>query len=338
MPLTTVSQGLLSTDAQYTGFKNRLINGDMVIDQRNNGAAVNLITSGGVGYCADRWYSENTTSGTATVQQVADAPTGFSNSIRWTVTGTASSIISSDSAFFQQRIEGFNSADLSFGTANAQTVSISFWVKSSVTGTFGGALANNAYSRGYSFSYTISAANTWEYKTVTITGDTTGTWVGSTNGVGLRLSFAMAAGSARGSTAGSWGSFVGIGASGQINLMATNGATFQITGVQLEKGSVATSFDVLPYTTELALCQRYFEILAPASVMLPWSSNSQIIRISSSFQVTKRTNPTIDMRTKGGGTGTMGAASVSTSGVTYFGSGNLGDVIEYPSPTASIEL
>jgi hypothetical protein len=262
MPLTQVNGGMLDSVAQQVGFRNRIINGDMTIDQRNNGTAVNLIATGGVGYCADRWFAENTTSGTATIQQVADAPAGFSNSIRWTVTGTASSIISTDSAFFQQRIEGFNSADLSFGTANAQTVSLSFWVKSSVTGTFGGALANNAYNRGYSFTYTISAANTWEYKTVTVLGDTTGTWVGATNGVGLRLSFAMAAGSARGSTAGSWGAFTGIGASGQINLMATGSATWQVTGVQLERGQTATSFDVLPYGTELQLCQRYYEIIS----------------------------------------------------------------------------
>ncbi len=292
----TVSYATWDNDlrSETFAFKNRLINGDMNIDQRNNGAAVNLITAGGVGYCVDRWFAENTTSGTATIQRLADAPTGFSNSIRWTVTGTASTLASSDSAFFQQQIEGFNSADLSFGTANAQTVSVSFWVKSSVTGTFGGALANNAYNRAYSFSYTINSANTWEYKTITIPGDTTGTWVGATNGIGLRLSFAMAAGSARGSTAGSWGAFVGIGVSGQTNLMATNAATWQVTGVQLEKGTTATNFDVLPYGTELALCQRYFQYSryyfeyamgAVGNLSGPVVTFSQVMRASPTFTV-----------------------------------------------------
>jgi hypothetical protein len=158
----------------------------------------------------------------------------------------------------QQRIEGFNFADMLYGTANAQAVTVSFWVKSSVTGTFGVALANSAYNRGDPASFTVSSANTWEQKTVTIAGDTTGTWIGATNGVGARLSFAMAAGSSRSAASGAWSASTVLGVSGQVNLMATNGATFQVTGVQLEKGSTATSFDYRPYGTELALCQRYY--------------------------------------------------------------------------------
>jgi hypothetical protein len=239
------------------GFRNRIINGAMVIDQRNAGASISLISGGGIGYPADRWYVENNTDGTATTQQVSDAPTGFSNSIKYTVTATDSSLASDQSAFMQQRVEGFNFADLAFGTASALTVTVSFWVKSSVTGTFGVALANSAYNRGYPASFTVNTANTWEQKTATIAGDTTGTWIGATNGIGVRVSFAVAAGSARVATSGAWSASVVLGVSSQVNLMATNGATFQVTGVQLEKGATATSFDYRPYGTELALCQRY---------------------------------------------------------------------------------
>jgi hypothetical protein len=270
MPLTQVQNGMLAgvipaslggtgTTAGVTGFKNRLINGDMTIDQRNNGASVSLTSGGGFSYAADRWYVENATDGTATIQQITDAPTGFSNSIRYTVTATDSSLASDQSAFIQQRIEGFNFADMLYGTANAQTVTVSFWVKSSVTGTFGLALANSAYNRGYPASFTVVTANTWEQKSVTIAGDTTGTWIGSTNGIGVRVSFGIAVGSARSSTAGAWAAAVVLGVTGQVNLMATNGATFQVSGVQLEKGSSATNFDYLPYGTELQLCQRYFQ-------------------------------------------------------------------------------
>jgi len=303
MSYGTVQAEKMTTESGYSlgagnssSFKNRIINGEMDIDQRNAGASVSLTSGGGNGYPADRWYVENFTDGTATVQQVADAPVGFSNSIRYTVTATDTSLASDQSAFIQQRVEGFNSADLSFGTASAKSITVSFWVKSSVTGTFGGALANNAYNRGYPFTYTISSANTWEQKIVTIPGDTTGTWVGATNGVGLRLTFALAAGSARVSTAGAWASYTGIGATGGTNLMATNGATWQVTGVQLEVGTVATSFDFRSYGTELALCQRYYET-GTAGLSFSYTpsafGNGKWLEITVSFNVNKRANPTI---------------------------------------------
>jgi hypothetical protein len=281
---TSLTTGSVNTPNTF-GFKNRIINGAMMIDQRNAGASVSLVSGGGQGYPADRWYVENFTDGTATVQQVSDAPTGFSNSIKYTVTATDASLASDQSAFMQQQIEGFNFADMLYGTASAQTVAVSFWVKSSVTGVFGVALANNAYNRGYPVSFTVNAANTWEQKTVTISGDTTGTWVGATNGIGARLSFGMAAGSARVATSGAWSASVVLSVSSQVNLMATNGATFQITGVQLEKGSQATSFDFRDYGRELMLCQRYYELNAIVFV-----TNNVI---SGSFTVQKRATPTM---------------------------------------------
>jgi hypothetical protein len=256
MPLTTVSQGLLSTDAQYTGFKNRIINGDMVIDQRNNGAAV-TVNALALFYGIDRFRAVGqNSSGVFTVQRIADAPTGFINSARVTVTTADASISAGDRYFFQQVIEGFNAADLGFGTANAQTVTLSFWVKSSLTGSFGGCLQNDGPDRSYPFSYTISAANTWEYKTVTIPGDTSGTWATNNTGWG-RVTWSMGNGSTTTSTANSWQSANYEGVNGQVQPISTLNATWQITGVQLEKGNVATSFDVLSYGTELALCQRY---------------------------------------------------------------------------------
>jgi hypothetical protein len=250
MPLTTVDQGLLSTNAQYTGFKNRIINGDMVIDQRNNGSAVT-----GQQYLVDRWRSWFDP-GTYSFQQVTDAPAGFTNSLRVTKTNTTQSTY----GFIVQYIEGFNCADLGFGTASAQTVTVSFWAKSSITGAFTVALGNSAENRWYGANYSISAANTWEYKTITIPGDTTGTWL-TNNGIGIQLVFNFGQ-AASAQAAGVWTTAVNArAATGSTNLGTTNGATWQVTGVQLERGQTATSFDVLPYGTELALCQRYYQEL-----------------------------------------------------------------------------
>jgi hypothetical protein len=170
---------------------------------------------------------------------------------------SAYSVLSSDTFYISQQIEGLNIADLAWGTASAATVTLSFWVRSSLTGAFGGSLLNAAGNRSYPFSYTISAANTFEYKTITIPGDTSGTWL-TTNGVGIRLRFSLGAGSTVSGTANTWASAEYDQPTGSVSVVGTNGATFYITGVQLEKGSTATSFDVRPYGTELQLCQRYY--------------------------------------------------------------------------------
>jgi hypothetical protein len=157
-----------------------------------------------------------------------------------------------------QAIEGFNTADLDFGKATAKTVTLSFWVRSSLTGTFGGSLTNNASNRSYPFSYTINAANTWEQKSITIAGDTTGTWVGATNGVGLYVYFNLGSGSTYSGTAGAWAGSLLTAPTGATSVVGTNGATFYITGVQLEVGSTATPFERRLYNQELANCQRYY--------------------------------------------------------------------------------
>jgi hypothetical protein len=265
LPLTTGVTGVLpeanggtGTTVGYNGFKNRIINGAMQIDQRNAGASITNNNTG-TQYSLDRWLIYGNNSSKFTVQQNAGSvtpPAGFSNYLG--VTSSAATTVGSGDIYeFIQYIEGFNTADLAWGTANAQTVTVSFWVRSSLTGTFGGALQNSGATRSYPFSYTISAANTWEQKSITIAGDTTGTWL-TNNGTGISLVFSLGMGSTYSSTAGSWQAGLFLSATGATSVVGTNGATFYITGVQLEKGSQATAFEWRSYGTELALAQRYY--------------------------------------------------------------------------------
>ena len=257
MALTQVDQGMLGTNAQYTGFKNRLINSAMVIDQRNAGASV---TPTSENYTLDRWVSQVSQTSKFSVQQNAGSvtpPAGFKNYLGVTSL-SAYTVTSTDYFTVEQRVEGLNAYDLAWGTASAATVTLSFWVRSSLTGTFGGALRNSAGDRAYPFSYTISTANTFEQKTITIAGDTTGTWL-TTNGVGINVVFGLGNGSTLSGTAGAWAAGNLFNVTGATSVVGTSGATFYVTGVQLEKGSTATSFDYRPYTTELQLCQRYYQ-------------------------------------------------------------------------------
>jgi hypothetical protein len=226
----------------------------MQIDQRNAGAAV---TVGAGAYTLDRWFSYDLSDAVFTVQQVSDAPTGFVNSAKVTITTADASIGAAQYNYFHQRIEGLNISDLAWGTASAASVTLSFWVRSSLTGTFGGALHNSAYNRSYPFTYAISSANTWEKKTVTIAGDTSGTWL-TTNGIGVVVNFDLGTGTDNTGTAGAWVGAGNIGADSTVQLASTLNATWYITGVQLEKGSIATSFDVLDYGRSLMQCQRYY--------------------------------------------------------------------------------
>ena len=272
MALTTVNPALLDTQAQYTGFKNRIINGAMVIDQRNAGSATTPTTAV---YTVDRWQLPISQVSKITVQQNAGSvtpPAGFSKYLGLTV-ASAATISAADYFVLQQPIEGFNTADLNFGTSNASTFTLSFWVRSSVTGTFGGAYGNNANNRSYTFTYTINAANTWEQKTLTITGDTTGTWA-TDNNIGIVVRFSLGMGSTFLTTAGAWTAGSYYSTSGATNWVTNAGATFYITGVQLEKGSTATSFDYRPYGTELALCQRYYQTFYPAAQELIYNEAS----------------------------------------------------------------
>jgi hypothetical protein len=343
MPLTQVDQGLLGQYAQYTGFKNRIINGAMVIDQRNAGASV-TVNSANNFYPVDRFAcTGQATDGVFTVQRSTTAPSGFINSVIATVTTADASIGATQQYLIQQFIEGFNIADLGWGSAGAQSVTVSFWVRSSITGTFGGSIVNSGFNRSYPFTYTISAANTFEYKTVTIAGDTSGTWL-TDNGVGLRLIFSLGAGSTYLGTAGAWSGSYFAGATGQTNVIATNGATFYITGVQLEKGSTATSFDYRPYGTELVLCQRYYEVMyADAATNGPVSNLYQGTTHYTfwQYQQTKRATPTIALASGASwavNTPTVYAgiskSSIASSAGVFYGTATAGN----PVLTAAIEL
>jgi len=237
--------------------KNRIINGAMVIDQRNAGAEVNPAAS--TIYYLDRWLVGSTAASKFKIGQNAGAvslPTGFSYYLGCTSL-SAYTVGASESFNIQQRIEGYNIADLGWGTANAKTVTLSFQVYSSLTGTFGGSLRNSANDRSYPFSYSISTANTWTTISVTIAGDTTGTWL-TTNGIGLTVIFSLGAGSTVSGTAGSWAGANYTSATGATSVVGTNGATFYITGVQLEQNTSATPFERRLYGQELANCQRYY--------------------------------------------------------------------------------
>jgi hypothetical protein len=254
------SNGVTFNDASLQGaaaspyvLKNRIINGDMRIDQRNAGASVTPTSSS---YLLDRWRLSITDASKLSVQQSTDAPAGFTNSTIMTSLSSFS-IITSSAFRYRQFIEGYNVADLAWGTANAKTVTLSFWVKSSLTGTFGGALQNSGGARSYPFTYTISSANTWEQKTITVAGDTSGTWL-TTNGIGMIVNFGLGVGSTMSGPADVWAGAGYESVTGAVSVVGTNGATWYVTGVQLEQNTSATPFERRLYGQELANCQRYY--------------------------------------------------------------------------------
>jgi hypothetical protein len=272
MPFGTVSADVIQSSVANTSLgagnasimKNRVINGAMVIDQRNAGSAVTPTTDT---YTLDRWLFATNVASKASVQQNAGSvtpPDGYKNYLGITSTSAYTSLGATDVFVIRQKIEGYNVADLGFGTANAKTVTLSFWVRSSLTGTFAGSLNNSAENRSYPFSYTISVANTWEQKSITVAGDTTGTWL-TTNGTGLEVGFSMGMGSTFSGTAGAWAGSALFSATGATSVVGTNGATFYITGVQLEVGSSATGYEYVNYQTSLANCQRYYQLITTAS-------------------------------------------------------------------------
>ena len=258
------TSGIVFNDAStqntsaFTGgfaFRNRIINGAMVISQRNGTAAVTPTAD--ATYTLDRWGTRLSQASKFSVQQTTTAPTNFYNSLKATST-SAYTVGTSEFFGVYQNIEGFNISDLNWGTANALTVTISFQVYSSLTGTFGGSIFNASGSQSYPFSYSIPVANTWTTITLTIAGATSGSWNAGTNSTGISVFFSLGAGATVSGAANAWSGTLYRSATGATSVVGTNGATFYITGVQLEKGSTATSFDYRPYGTELALCQRYY--------------------------------------------------------------------------------
>jgi hypothetical protein len=297
----TVSMG-------YSFKRNRIINGNMLIDQRNAGA---LISPAVAGYVTDRWYYYQTQTSKGTIGQNAGAvtpPAGYTNYLGFTSTSSYS-VTATDIFYIGQFIEGYNVADLAWGTSSAATVTLSFWVRSSLTGTFGAVVTNSAANRTYPFTYTISSANTWEKKTVTVAGDTTGTWL-TTNGRGLCVDFSLGVGSTYSGTAGAWtGTSFITSVTGATSVVGTSGATFYITGVQLETGTVATPYEIQIFSDQLLQCQRYYEIVG-ASVYVSYYVSSVPIIGQYSYKAVKRVQPT--------GSGII-SGNFNTISVTYGG-------------------
>jgi len=267
MAYGTVNADVIGTSVANTSLgagdastmKNRIINGDMRIDQRNVGAASPIPVSIGAGYLVDRWRYASVAVGKFTAQQNQGSvtpPTGFTNYLGLT-SSAATSLGATDYYLIGQPIEGYNIADLGWGTANAKTVTLSFQVYSSLTGTFGGALQNGAGNRSYPFTYSIPTANTWTTISVTIAGDTSGTWY-KDNSLGIYVWFGLGVGSTYSGTAGSWSTSTVYTATGATSVVGTSGATFYFTGVQLEVGSSATGFQYRQITDEYVLCKRYY--------------------------------------------------------------------------------
>ena len=330
------------TVAMATPFamRNKIINGAMEIDQRNAGASVTVNSSAST-YGVDRWKGQASGGGVYTQQRSTTAPAGFINSVLLTVTTADSSIASTDYYIFGQAIEGFNAADLNWGTANAKTITLSFWVRSSVTGTYALFVGNNGDNRSLVATYTISSANTWEQKFVTIAGDTSGTWT-TDNSIGIGLWFTLGAGSSFNATANVWNGSLEMNTSGSTNWIATNGATFYLTGVQLEVGSVATPFERRPYGLEEILCKRYYEqgyfYVSEGYV----DNTGRPITDYIVFSVSKRANPTIAFLNTGYSYATDITTVGSTVGPTGFGvtaTSTVGGQIAYSSNyTANVEL
>jgi hypothetical protein len=298
--------------------RNKIINGAMEIDQRNGGAAVTPTANA---YTVDRFYLFMSQASKLTGQQNLDGvtpPTGYKNYLGVKIAATAT-VGAADCFGLAQRVEGFNCVDLAYGTAQAKTLTLSFWVRSSVTGTFSGAFQNDGLNRSYPFTYAISNANTWEFKTITFVGDVTGTWL-TTNSTGFIVEFSFGAGANFSGTAGAWNGNNNNAATGGTSLMGTLNATWYVTGVQLEVGSVATPFERRLYPQEWAMCQRYYE----ANNAL-WSFNGANTVLSVSFRTTKRAAPTISVATSGGATVSVSggytgtdAFRVSSSGASDF--------------------
>ena len=296
--VTTASTSAITSG--LTGFRNRIINGDMRIDQRNAGASVTNGTTDA--YCLDRFDIAGSVASKFTAQRSTTAPSGFTNSLL--ITSSSTYTVGTSEAFYvMQGIEGFNVSDLAFGSASAQSITISFWVNSSLTGTFGGAVRNKiaGADRSYPFSYSISASNTWEKKTITVAGDTSGTWT-TDNSCSITVCIGLGVGTTFSGTAGAWAGSNLVSATGATSVVGTSGATLYLTGVQLEAGSTATDFERRPIGTELALCQRYYQGVRPYNGTTRAVNGSGALAQSSiPISPTMRSAPTVTISNNTGG-------------------------------------
>lgn len=328
---TETGQSLIASGTSWTAqatslsWRNRVINGDMRVAQRGT-SAFTAVSNTNV-YPVDRWFLQNGTSTNITGQQSATAPTGFSNSCVMSTT-TAVNSSGTQQILYQQRIEGFTISDLGYGTASAKTTTLSFWVRSSVTGTYGGSVAVSPDSTSYSyvFTYTINAQNTWEYKTVTVTGFTNKAMSGVNNGVGIYLSFDLGSPSGYETTPNTWVQGDYKRTSGCVKWANNANATFYITGVQLEIGTTSTPFEMLQYGKQLALCQRYYQRFSSLTgtrvgFACGCATSSTVSYMYVRYNQVLRAKPTTTI----GSTAVIGRNVMTVqSGVPYYGNGSLG--------------
>ena len=310
---------------------NRIINGAMTIDQRNAGAAV---TANDGTYPVDRFRFTMSASGKGTAQQQSSiVPVGFSSALRFT-SSAATTLGATDFYCLEQYIESNNLADMAFGTVDEKTFTISFKVYSSLTGTFSGSVQNGDSTRSYPFTYTISSASTWALISVTIAGDQSGTWLPTTNGTGMKVCFSLGVGSSRSGTAGAWTGGWYPAATGATSVVGTSGATFYITGVQLESGSAASSFAHEDIWTTEQKCRRYYEksyniaTVAGSSNTLDQAIGLGIYTNNPAaynrfgmvyFKAPKRANPTITLYAPATGSSTASANATAGDGATNIG-------------------
>jgi len=301
---------------QLAGMRNKIINGKMEIAQRGTSFPAAAATA----FTLDRWANSNISAAVLTISQQADVPSGneFRSSLRFAVTTADTSIAASDRAEVRYVAEGYDARDLI-----GRTFTFSFWVRSSKTGIHCAAFRNTGGDRSYVTEYTVNAANTWEQKSVTVSGGliTAGTWDWTT-GQGLMIAFALATGTTFHAAKDAWQTGNFLGTANQVNVLDTIGNIFAITGVQLEVGSVATPFEHRPFGAELQLCQRYFEksynqANAPGAIsasdstyfLSPATKVAQPVQ----FKVAKRAIPTI----------TFYSTSTGATGVAYDGISNI---------------
>lgn len=296
-----VSAAELLSGGQLAGMRNRIMNGRMDIAQR--GTSFTGIGAGGA-YSLDRWFIDNNSDAAVTISQQLDVPSSneFQNSLRSAVTTADASIAAGQNNRISQKIEGYHARDLI-----GKTFTISFWVRSSKTGVHCVALRNSGANRSFVSEYTISAANTWEYKTITVSGGliTAGTW-DWTNGTGIALEWSLACGTTFQTTANAWQTGNFFATANQVNCLDTIGNIFAITGVQLEPGGVATPFEHRPIGLELALCQRYYEVGFLRADL--YSVATGLISMMTYYKATKRATPTVTYS----GTGYSNASGITT--------------------------
>ena len=326
----------LPTEGQLSG-RNAITNGGMTVDQRNSGSATTPTADRT--YTLDRWMARLNNASKYSVQQVTDAPSGYYNSLKVT-SAAATTVGSTDYYQINTIVEGYNLTAFDFGLSTAKKLTLSFWVKSSLTGTFAGSYSNNAGNRFYAWTYTISSANTWEHKTITVDGVTDGSWE-RTNGSGLWVYWTLGAGSGMTATAGSWGTTFKRGVTGAINVVETNGATLQITGVQLEVGSQASSFEHEPYSVSLAKAQRYYQLSHTNGQ--GYVNANQHVGVRGTYRTEMRVAPTVTLTLNSSNENNMsGSPAVHINGTHgyygYFTANNAGNYYYYYNGVSDAEL